>query len=430
MVETPVGDRNVLEALEAERARPRRRAVGPHRLPATWPPPATDSHRRCCSPTWSCRSGRPLAELADGLVERVPQVLVNVPVADPGRLADAPDVWVAVAEVEAELGGTGRVVLRASGTEPVVRVMVEATARDQAHGRRPRLTLGRGRWRLREPAPDERRPAAGSLWPDVRDHRRHRCRRCRSTVLLDGPASPRVPRVRLRRRGPRQDGGASGGRARPTEPTRWPTSSRGGRGRPGPERERHRPHALGHPRPPDRATTPTHISTAPAGSPSSTTASSRTTRELARRSARRGARARVGDRHRGARPPDRGAHGGGRVAAPRPCARRWRGVRGLVRGRRGRTPTSPTSIVAARRAAPLVVGLTDAGSAAASSARTSPRLLGRTRRLFAARRRPAGRAAARVARVSPTSTGRGRADRAEVIDWDLEPPRRAASTTS
>ncbi len=72
------------------------------------------------------RAGRPLADLADGLVERVPQVLVNVSVPDPARLADARSVWDQVAAVEAELGDRGRVLLRASGTEPLVRVMVEA----------------------------------------------------------------------------------------------------------------------------------------------------------------------------------------------------------------------------------------------------------------------------------------------------------------
>jgi phosphoglucosamine mutase len=72
------------------------------------------------------RAGRPLAELAGGLVERVPQVLLNVAVPDPGLLAQADGVWKAVAEIEAELGDAGRVLLRASGTEPLVRVMVEA----------------------------------------------------------------------------------------------------------------------------------------------------------------------------------------------------------------------------------------------------------------------------------------------------------------
>ncbi|MGH8981064.1 MAG: phosphoglucosamine mutase, partial [Acidimicrobiales bacterium] len=78
------------------------------------------------------RTGRPLAELAGGLVEKVPQVLVNVSVADPSRLSGAAAVWEAVAVVEAELGDTGRVLLRASGTEPLVRVMVEAPTHELA----------------------------------------------------------------------------------------------------------------------------------------------------------------------------------------------------------------------------------------------------------------------------------------------------------
>jgi phosphoglucosamine mutase len=65
--------------------------------------------------------------LLDGLVDRVPQVLLNVAVPDPGLLSTAKAVWSAVAEEEASLGTQGRVLLRASGTEPLVRVMVEAT---------------------------------------------------------------------------------------------------------------------------------------------------------------------------------------------------------------------------------------------------------------------------------------------------------------
>jgi phosphoglucosamine mutase len=79
------------------------------------------------------RAGRSLAELARGLVERVPQVLVNVPIPQPGRLADCADVWDEVAKAQAELGTEGRVLLRASGTEPLVRVMVEARAEAQAN---------------------------------------------------------------------------------------------------------------------------------------------------------------------------------------------------------------------------------------------------------------------------------------------------------
>jgi phosphoglucosamine mutase len=78
------------------------------------------------------RDGRRLSELAAGLVDPVPQKLVNVPVPQPERLADCAEVWDAVAKSEAELGHEGRVLLRASGTEPVVRIMVEARAEAQA----------------------------------------------------------------------------------------------------------------------------------------------------------------------------------------------------------------------------------------------------------------------------------------------------------
>ncbi|WP_067818883.1 phosphoglucosamine mutase [Nocardia inohanensis] len=71
-------------------------------------------------------TGRTLADLA-GLVQTVPQVLLNVPVSDKAAVAKAPSVLDAVAEAERELGESGRVLLRPSGTEQLVRVMVEAT---------------------------------------------------------------------------------------------------------------------------------------------------------------------------------------------------------------------------------------------------------------------------------------------------------------
>ncbi len=85
------------------------------------------------------RRGRSLAELSSGLIERVPQLLVNVPVADPARLEGAEEVWRTVAEVELQLGLNGRVLLRASGTEPLVRVMVEASTDDEAEWAANRL---------------------------------------------------------------------------------------------------------------------------------------------------------------------------------------------------------------------------------------------------------------------------------------------------
>ena len=69
-------------------------------------------------------SGEPLANLRAGMT-RYPQVLVNVPLSQGAALNDNAAVQLAVAEAEAELGDSGRVLLRPSGTEPVVRVMVE-----------------------------------------------------------------------------------------------------------------------------------------------------------------------------------------------------------------------------------------------------------------------------------------------------------------
>ncbi len=78
------------------------------------------------------RTGRTVAELADETMRRLPQVLVNVVVARPERLGDARAVWDEAKAVERELGETGRVLLRPSGTESCVRVMVEAPTHDEA----------------------------------------------------------------------------------------------------------------------------------------------------------------------------------------------------------------------------------------------------------------------------------------------------------
>jgi phosphoglucosamine mutase len=77
------------------------------------------------------QSGKSLAELA-AVMQRLPQVLVNVRGVDKSRAGSDPDVAAAVDKAEAELAGTGRVLLRSSGTEPLVRVMVEASDADQA----------------------------------------------------------------------------------------------------------------------------------------------------------------------------------------------------------------------------------------------------------------------------------------------------------
>jgi phosphoglucosamine mutase len=85
--------------------------------------------------------GKPLHTLLAGL-EKVPQVLVNVrltPGSDAKALMASPAVKDAVAEAEAELGDEGRVLLRPSGTEPLIRVMVEGRAHLDVEGLAQRL---------------------------------------------------------------------------------------------------------------------------------------------------------------------------------------------------------------------------------------------------------------------------------------------------
>ena len=77
------------------------------------------------------RTGKTLAELAS-VMTVYPQVLVNVRDIDHHALGDDDEIAAAVAAVEAELGDSGRVLLRPSGTEPMVRVMVEASDQETA----------------------------------------------------------------------------------------------------------------------------------------------------------------------------------------------------------------------------------------------------------------------------------------------------------
>jgi phosphoglucosamine mutase len=83
------------------------------------------------------RSGRPLSALASEM-HRVPQVLVNVRVKGRVDVAGSAALGAAVREVERELGDGGRVLVRGSGTEPLVRIMIEADEQavaDSAAGR-------------------------------------------------------------------------------------------------------------------------------------------------------------------------------------------------------------------------------------------------------------------------------------------------------
>jgi len=78
------------------------------------------------------RAGRSLADIATETMTSLPQVLVNVRVAQ--RMPDAAERFAdEIAAAQADLGDTGRVLVRASGTEPLVRVMVEAPTHERAH---------------------------------------------------------------------------------------------------------------------------------------------------------------------------------------------------------------------------------------------------------------------------------------------------------
>jgi phosphoglucosamine mutase len=83
-------------------------------------------------------TGQSLQSLAS-VVTRLPQVLVNVPDVDKARADEDPVLAAAVAEEEAALGDSGRILLRPSGTEPLVRVMVEAATQEEARSVAERL---------------------------------------------------------------------------------------------------------------------------------------------------------------------------------------------------------------------------------------------------------------------------------------------------
>lgn len=80
--------------------------------------------------TLEALGGRDLA--TSGVMEKLPQKLINVTVADREAIAGAEAVWAAVEKTNTELEGHGRVLIRPSGTEPMVRVMVEADTAEDA----------------------------------------------------------------------------------------------------------------------------------------------------------------------------------------------------------------------------------------------------------------------------------------------------------
>ncbi len=137
VVETKVGDRYVLEAMRAG-GHPLGGEQSGHLIFAEH---ATTGDGVLTAVQLLCEvasSGRSLAELA-GVMARLPQVLVNVRGVDRGRLEAAARTWAAVSAARSELGDAGRVLVRASGTEPLVRVMVEAPTEAMARSSADRI---------------------------------------------------------------------------------------------------------------------------------------------------------------------------------------------------------------------------------------------------------------------------------------------------
>lgn len=124
---TSVGDRYVLEAL-----REKDWALGGeqsgHIISTDYAP--TGDGIAAALMLLDALAGRDLAEAR--AMEKLPQVLVNVAVSDREAIARADSVWTEVNRLNQELEGQGRVLLRPSGTEPLVRVMAEAPSQERA----------------------------------------------------------------------------------------------------------------------------------------------------------------------------------------------------------------------------------------------------------------------------------------------------------
>jgi phosphoglucosamine mutase len=131
VVETAVGDRYVLEAMRAGQFRLGGEQSG-HIIMLDHATTGDGLLTALHLLATAARQALPLQDVA-AVMTRYPQVLVNVPGVDKAKVAASPDVAAAVAAAEQELGTSGRVLVRPSGTEPAVRVMVEAVDSDQAH---------------------------------------------------------------------------------------------------------------------------------------------------------------------------------------------------------------------------------------------------------------------------------------------------------
>lgn len=137
LVETPVGDRNVLVALEEHGLSLGGEQSG-HIIVADLATTGDGILTGLLILDVMTRTGRALSDLAS-VVEPLPQVLRSVRVADRAGLDGDPAFRAELVSVQNELADDGRVLVRPSGTEPVVRVMVEAPTTEQAETAATRL---------------------------------------------------------------------------------------------------------------------------------------------------------------------------------------------------------------------------------------------------------------------------------------------------
>ena len=132
LVQTKVGDRYVVEAMKERKAVLGGEQSGHVIFLDTMPSgDGLLSALRLLEVVAS--SGKSLKELRAEAITEYPQILRNVRVTDTSALNEAEGLWIAVGEKESLLGEDGRILIRASGTEPLIRVMVEAASKELAN---------------------------------------------------------------------------------------------------------------------------------------------------------------------------------------------------------------------------------------------------------------------------------------------------------
>ena len=137
VIQTKVGDRYVLEEMRASGYSIGGEQSG-HMILLDYNSTGDGLMTACQFIAAFVRSGKPLSELI-GVMKRFPQTLVNVKVADKQALEGNEAIAAIVKQVEDELAGSGRVLIRPSGTEPLVRVMVEASDSEVAEAAANRI---------------------------------------------------------------------------------------------------------------------------------------------------------------------------------------------------------------------------------------------------------------------------------------------------